>query len=151
MRSRSSLHPDDPREILLVDDNHHGLVARRAVLQDMGYRVTTASGGEEAFELFQRAKFDLVITDHKMPRMTGTELIARIRETEPGARIILVSGFADALGLTENSTGADVVISKNAGEVPILRREVERLLSRRLSRRPPASQTRAARIRCSGA
>lgn len=126
--------------ILLVDDNHHGLVARKSVLEELGYRIATARDGEEALEHLQAARFDVVVTDFRMPVMDGVELIQRIRETEPATQVILLSGFVEPLGLTEQTTGADVVISKNAGEVRNLVRSVERLVTRRIPRKPAASQ-----------
>jgi CheY-like chemotaxis protein len=126
--------------ILLVDDNNHGLIARRAVLEELGYTIFTAENGEEALELYANQKFDLVVTDFRMPKMNGVELIQKIRMSDAEARIIMLSGFVEPLGLDEHSTGADVVISKSSGEVANLLRSVSRLLARRVARKPPASQ-----------
>jgi len=125
-------------EILLVDDNRQGLIARRSLLQELGYRVTTATSGDEALALYPKHTFDLVVTDYKMPRMNGDELIKRIRSMDAGARIILLSGFVEPLGLSEQTTGADVVIAKSAGEVGHLTRSVKRLLAQPV-RKPAAS------------
>ncbi len=147
MKQRHDAQPFEPAKILLVDDNSDGLIARRALLQELGYRVQTAQDGASAYELFSQDQFALVVTDHKMPRMTGLELIQKIRSQAPDTLIILVSGFVDALGLTEQSTGADVVISKSAGEVSALMRSVVRLLSRRVPRKssPPPRLTSRSR------
>src|SRR5215467_7939513 len=126
--------------ILLVDDNNHGLIARKAVLEEVGYQVSTAKNGDEALELYTARKFDLVVTDYKMPKMNGVELIAQIRKSDADARVILLSGFVEPLGLDEKSTGADVVISKSSGEVGNLVRSAYRLLTRRAEKKPPASQ-----------
>jgi CheY-like chemotaxis protein len=139
MRRTWAAPPEKTPEILLVDDNRQGLIARKSLLQELGYVIRTATGGEEALELFSRQKFDVVVTDFKMPSMDGIELIQRIRDLEPNARIILLSGFVEPLGLCEQTTGADVVISKSAGEVGHLTRSVKRLLSRPPVRKPPAS------------
>jgi len=125
--------------ILLVDDNRLGLIARKAVLEDQGYRITTAAEGQEALERFGRDKFDLIITDYKMPKMNGLELIGKIREQANAVPIILISGYAEALGMTEANTGADVVIAKSANEVPHLVRSVYRLLGRSATRKPAGS------------
>lgn len=140
-----------PAHILLVDDNKLGLVARKSVLEELGHRITTAVEGQEALELFSRGAFDLVITDYKMPKMNGLELIQRIRGLAAGAPIILVSGYAEALGMTEANTGADAVISKNANEVTHLVRSVNRLLRRATPKKPPAAQRRPARVKRQGA
>jgi CheY-like chemotaxis protein len=139
--------PAKTPEILLVDDNRQGLIARKSVLQELGYNITTAANGDEALELFSKQHFDVVVTDFKMPRMDGIELIKRIRSTQAGARIILLSGFVEPLGLTEQSTGADVVIVKSAGEVGQLTRSVKRLLSQPLARKPAGSADAPARAK----
>jgi CheY-like chemotaxis protein len=147
MRRTWSGPPEKTPEILLVDDNRQGLIARKSLLQELGYIIRTATGGEEALELFSRQKFDVVVTDFKMPSMDGIELIQRIRDLEPEARIILLSGFVEQLGLCEESTGADVVISKTAGEVGYLTRSVKRLLSQPPARKPPASAVPATKTK----
>jgi CheY-like chemotaxis protein len=126
--------------ILLVDDNPHGSVARRTVLEELGYEIYTGGSGEEALALLERQKVDLVITDFRMPNMDGVELIARIRQLRQDMPIILLSGFVEPLGLTEQSTGADIVLAKSAGEVGFLIRSVRRLLSRQTPRKPLDSE-----------
>jgi CheY-like chemotaxis protein len=125
--------------ILLVDDNHDGLLVRRCLLEEIGCCVQTALNGEEGLRLFKDAKFDVVVTDYRMPRMNGAELIQRIRLLDPNARIILLSGFVEPLGLTEQNTGADAVIAKSASEPAHLVRMVKRLTNRPV-RKPPGSQ-----------
>ncbi len=137
--------------ILLVDDNKLGLIARKSVLEEQGYRITTATEGQEGFERFNRDKFDLIITDYKMPKMNGLQLIAKIRESAKELPIILISGYADALGLTEDTTGADVVIAKSASEVQQLVRSVNRLLRRPAVKKPARSQRVTARAQQKGA
>ena len=123
--------------ILLVDDNTHGLMARKTVLEELGHRITTASSGADALEAFGAHKFDLVVTDYKMPRMDGLELITRLRKQAPALPIVLISGFVDSMGLSEDNTGADVVIQKSANEVSHLVRSVNRLLRKK---KPPMSE-----------
>ncbi len=113
--------------ILLVDDNHLGLTARKAILQEQGYRVDTALSGEEAWEIFQNTRFDVVVTDYRMGMMDGLELIRLIRAAESPVRIVLLSGFVECLGMTEESTGADEVLPKSNKEVQELLRAVKKL------------------------
>ena len=147
MRHAPAPPPAKTPEILLVDDNRQGLIARKSLLQELGYNISTATNGDEALALFSKQNFDVVVTDYKMPRMDGIELIRRIRSTQSGARIILLSGFVEPLGLTEQSTGADVVIVKSAGEVGQLMRVVKRLLSEPPARKPAGSADAPARVK----
>ena len=137
----SSSHPPHVR-ILLVDDNANGRAARRAVLEELGHRSVTAANGYEALEEFAAHKFDLVVTDYKMPRMDGLELIGHLRKEVPGLPIVLISGFVDSLGLSEASTGADAVIQKSANEVSHLTRAISRLLRRKPPAKATASKTK---------
>lgn len=146
-----SLPASQPSDILLVDDNTLGLAARKSVLEELGHRVKTCRSAEEALAEFQQAQFDLVITDFKMPGMNGIELIRQIRALRPSVPVILISGYAEALGLTEASTGADAVIAKSANEVSHLTRAVSRLLRRRALAKPVASARKALKAQSTGA
>ena len=127
----------DPKRILIVDDNKMGLSARRSVLEAVGHTVATAQSGIEALALFGGGgNFDLVVTDFKMPKMTGVELIAEIRKISPSLPIILISGFTDTLGLNEANTQADAVLQKCSNEVSQLMRTVQKLLNK-WQRKPP--------------
>jgi CheY-like chemotaxis protein len=140
MTSRSRATDTERVSILLVDDNQHGLVARKNVLEELGYAIVTAACGDEALQILASRTINLVVTDYKMPHMNGVELIARIRAAEPAMPIILLSGFVEPLALCESSTGADVVLPKSAGEVGFLIRSVNRLLDGAARRKPPAVQ-----------
>ena len=134
-----------PPRVLLVDDNRDGLLVRRALLEEAGCKVQIATNGEEGFKVFEGATFDVVVTDYRMPCMNGAELIVKIRKCDPNARIILLSGFVEPLGLTEENTGADAVIVKSANEPAHLVRWVKRLMNRPTQRKPPGSQKNPAR------
>jgi CheY-like chemotaxis protein len=129
-------------DVLLVDDNRDGLLVRRALIEEQGIQVQIADNGEEGLRLFESCHFAVVVTDYRMPRMKGTELIERLRLIDPNVRVILLSTLVEPLGLTEESTGADVVIAKNSREPVHLVRAVKRLLNRASSRKPPRSQSK---------
>ncbi|MGB6945197.1 MAG: response regulator [Bryobacteraceae bacterium] len=127
--------------ILLVDDNCLGTAARCKVLQELGHQVLTSSTAAEALELCGKHNFDIVVTDYKMPKMNGIELIGRVRKLHPATAVILISGFTDTLGLDEASTGADVVLQKSNNEVSQLVRAVNRLLRKQPPKKPASSQS----------
>src|SRR4051794_14712537 len=139
MRKPRESTPRLELRVLLVDDNRNGLLARKVVLQQEGYAVVCCSAPEEALQNFNEAAFDIVVTDYRMPKMNGIELIAEIRKLRPQIPVVLVSGMVDVLGLTEENTGADAVIAKNATEVPHMLRAVNRLARRPPSKKPVAS------------
>jgi len=145
-RPSSSSSPVHSR-ILLVDDNANGLCARRTVLEELGHRIVTACSGADALDLFGAQKFDLVVTDFKMPSMNGLELIQQLRLQSPELPIVLISGYVDALGMNEESTGADAVIQKSANEVSHLVRAVNRLLRRKSAPRKGVSAQTAAKAK----
>lgn len=133
------------RRVLLVDDNKAGAPARRSALEELGLEVATVTSGADALEQFAATPFDLVVTDYKMPKMNGIELIAALRAERPNLLIVLLSGFAEAGGLTEASTGANVVLQKGHNECNQLVRTVNRLLFHRAgTARKPASRASAA-------
>jgi len=138
--ANSKMAPPGTR-LLIVDDNESGLAARRSVLEELGYWITTAVDPIEALPLFRPGSFSLVITDYKMPQMNGPQFIEKLREIDPTLPIILISGFVDSLGLSEATTGADVVIQKSANEVSHLVRAVGRLMKRKTPKKPPAVQS----------
>ena len=125
--TNSSSSPISGR-ILLLDDNSMGLAARRSVLEELGHKVTTSSAPHEALEVCGKQRFDVVVTDYKMPKMNGVEFIGRLRKLHPVIGVILISGFTDTLGLNEANTGADIVLQKSSHEVSHLIRSVNRLL-----------------------
>ncbi len=127
--------------LLLVDDNPSGLAARKMVLSELGYEITTATNAEIALTLFEASPFPLLVTDYKMPGQNGVELIRAIRAVAPQTRIVLVSGFVDAMGITEENSGADAVIMKSANEVSQLVRVVNRLSKRTAAKQPARALT----------
>lgn len=145
MRSASPYRAAIQAAILLVDDNHDGILARRSVLEELGYQVVPAKCGSEALKLAEKEAFDLVITDYKMSPIDGLELITKLREKNFTKPIILLTGFADNLGLRPEGTGADVVIQKSANEIVTLVRHTKRLLSS--PRKPVGSQSKKASLR----
>jgi CheY-like chemotaxis protein len=132
--------PTTHSDVLLVDDNHDGLLVRRALIEEQGIQVRIAENGEEGLRLFESCPFAVVVTDYRMPRMNGKQLIERLRQLDPNVRVILLSTLVEPLGLTEENTGADAVIAKNSREPVHLVRTVKRMLNRASSRKPPRSQ-----------
>ncbi|GEP53027.1 hybrid sensor histidine kinase/response regulator [Reyranella soli] len=90
--------------ILAVDDDALVLANTRAMLEDLGHTVVVAYSGEQALERLERTPtVDLVITDHAMPKMTGSDLAKTIMARRPGMPIILATGYAELPPAAESS------------------------------------------------
>ncbi|MGK5093352.1 PAS domain S-box protein [Deltaproteobacteria bacterium TL4] len=85
--------------ILIVDDEEELLLLYNESLGWLGYHITVARNGEEAFQIFSENpdQFDLLFTDHNMPKMTGLELSQRILRLRKNLPVILVSGFSEQI------------------------------------------------------
>jgi CheY-like chemotaxis protein len=81
------------RRILVVDDEECMLVAMQELLDTLGYEVLTADSGEKAVRTYQATRPDAVIMDRNMPGMDGVTCMKRILQTDPDAKIILISGY----------------------------------------------------------
>ena len=134
--------------ILCIDDNEHGRIVRRHILEEHGYEVLTAKSGRDGLEKFKNQKVDLAIVDYLMPEMNGHEVIKLLRKAAPKLPIILLSGYADTLALDRKVPEADAVLNKGRPrEVKELLETVERLLRRRYKKPGARSGPSSARRR----
>jgi CheY-like chemotaxis protein len=117
--------------ILLVDDN--------AVVRDMlvdlvsslGYSAEAASGGVEALALFDRGRYDIVLTDLLMPGMSGWEVLAAVRQRDPQMPIIIITG-TPAIGDPRAALPGVAVLRKPV-DVTLLDTMIKRMVNRRLA------------------
>ncbi len=82
------------KRILIVDDEANIRMTLAAILQGVGYQVTTAGDGASALEQFQRRQFDLVFLDLRMPDTDGMTLFRELRRVQPDAAVIILTGHA---------------------------------------------------------
>ena len=85
--------------VLVVDDEEPTRQVAERALQKGGYDVTAASNGHQALARVEQspAPFDLYVLDIVMPAMTGIELAKHIRRRQPGAKVLYLTGYSDAL------------------------------------------------------
>jgi two-component system NtrC family response regulator len=77
--------------ILIVDDEKNYLLVLSAVLEDEGYEVLTALSGQEALNIHKTSDLDLILTDMKMPGMSGIELLESIKSIDPDLPVIMMT------------------------------------------------------------
>jgi signal transduction histidine kinase/CheY-like chemotaxis protein len=86
--------------VLLVDDEALVRASTADMLTDLGYRVIDVESADEALRrLDEEVSIDVLVTDHLMPRMTGTELAAAVRNRRSHLPVLLISGYADSEGI----------------------------------------------------
>jgi CheY-like chemotaxis protein len=84
-----------PLRVLVVDDEAVPRDVVTKYLSANGHEVVAVTAGPEALENFRRSAFDLVITDHAMPQMNGTQLAELIKAERPGQPVLMLTGFSD--------------------------------------------------------
>ena len=95
--------PHDLGRALVVDDEPVIRSLYSEVLQAMGFKVDTAADGQEGMERLQAKAYNLIISDIRMPRMTGIEFILKADQVRPGSqqRFIFTTGLLDSLNAHE--------------------------------------------------
>ena len=83
------------KKILIVDDEENAREGLAKILKKSGYFTATAENGEEALKILGDNKYDLVISDIKMPRMDGMQLLKRMRKIVPDIAIIMVTAYGE--------------------------------------------------------
>jgi two-component system response regulator PilR (NtrC family) len=83
-------------KILVVDDEQSLRDVLSIMLKRAGYAVTSAMDGEEAIELLNKEIFDLVITDLRMPKIDGMEVLKAVKSASPGTVVLIITAFASA-------------------------------------------------------
>lgn len=131
--------------ILVVDD----AVATREMLQRTlnraGYVVFTVSSVDEAIRMLESSSIDLVITDLKMPRVSGMDLIRHVRENFKDTEIMMITGYATIEGAVEAiKTGAEQYLSKPFTDEELFKAvsvSLEKLQKRRRGRKSEEKRT----------
>lgn len=99
--------------ILVVDDEAMMRDLLEKILVREGYAVKTAGNGVEALELLQHEKFELIISDMKMPNMDGFELLKTVKQEYPNINVIIMTAYGDTYTVKDALLlGADEYITK---------------------------------------
>ena len=106
------------KRILFVDDESQILRAITRLFMDTEYEVITAESGEEALNILENEKVDVIVSDMKMPKMTGYELLSQVKKRFPNIVRIILSGFSDERIVFDASAKeySKIIYSKAMGE-----------------------------------
>jgi DNA-binding NtrC family response regulator len=131
-------------KILVVDDSPDTLEVIRRNLISQGYKVFTAPGVEEAMEILGSDGVDLVVTDLKMPRANGLDLIRHVRENLKNTEVIMITGYASIEGAVKAvKTGAEEYLAKPFTDDELfaaVKRALGKLKMRRTANGEPSRQ-----------
>lgn len=121
-----------PLTVLAVDDDALVLMNTAALLEDLGHKVIEANSGREALTILEgNGEVDLLITDHAMPQMTGSQLIAEVGTRWPALPVILATGYAD---LPAGARAGVLRLSK-----PFWQADLEKAVAAAMARRAAAA------------
>ena len=121
--------------ILIVDDSANTLEVLRRNLTAAGYQVFTAPGVSGAIEILEQTRLDLVITDLKMPNVSGMDLVRHIRENFRDTEVMMITGYPSIEGAVEAiKTGAEEFLAKPFTDTELLS-AVQRVLDKTKVRR----------------
>ncbi|PHV11247.1 response regulator [Chitinimonas sp. BJB300] len=90
-----------PRALLLVDDEANVLSSLSRLFRTDGYQILRASSGPEGLEILAKQPVSVVISDQRMPGMTGVEFLRKVRENHPKTVRIVLSGYTDLKSVTD--------------------------------------------------
>jgi len=131
----------DKASVLVVDDAPDTLEVLQRNLSSAGYQVYTAPGVAEALELLAGIPVDLVITDLKMPKISGIDLVRHVRENMKDTEVMMITGYATIEGAVEAvKTGAEEYLAKPFTDEELLtavRQALEKLHQRRAGQSKP--------------
>jgi DNA-binding NtrC family response regulator len=101
----------DKQAILIVDDEEIIRDFLSEVLED--YDITVACDGDEAIEKLKKRRYDLVITDLRMPKVSGEEVVRVAKELSPDTKVIVISGYSSLYTVSQSvNHGACAFLSK---------------------------------------
>jgi two-component system NtrC family response regulator len=122
--------------ILVIDDNANLRALMRELLWAVGCDADEAESGAQGVILFHRHRYDLVVTDLKMPGMTGWDVVEAVRTRRPTAPVVMVSGFATQADI-ERARREDHVFLDKPFRLAEFKAAVTQALHRELSREEP--------------
>jgi CheY-like chemotaxis protein len=125
----SAVKRGSPAKILVVDDEAAITDLLQVCLAEKGYAVSTAANGKEALEALRAEEFDLIITDLRMPRLDGLQLLKAAKDINPRLPVIFISGYGEAKTVVAAlKAGAENFLAKPL-DLALLEQVVEQTLA----------------------
>jgi diguanylate cyclase (GGDEF)-like protein/PAS domain S-box-containing protein len=90
-----------PRTLLLVDDEPNILAALKRLMRGAGYQILTAGSGREGLEVLAKQSVDVIVSDQRMPGMTGVDFLRTVKTMYPDTVRIVLSGFTELKSVTD--------------------------------------------------
>ncbi len=119
--------------LLIVEDEDTLCESLQRVFMREGYEVDRAEGAESAFKLLQHHSYDLIITDIILPGISGIELLAKYRKTNPSQKVIIITAYASLTTAVESiKAGACDFIIK-----PLMHDEMKKAVRKALDQKGP--------------
>ncbi len=120
--------------ILVVDDEENAREGLSKILSKEGYRVETAANGKEAIDTLRRQRYDLIITDMRMPLMDGFEVLREIKKMDENIGVIMITAYGEVESYLEAmNMGVFEYINKPV-RVNELKRVISKILEARLKK-----------------
>ncbi|MBL0208274.1 response regulator [Propionivibrio sp.] len=101
--TKASELPDTPRQrtLLLVDDEENILTSLRRLLRREGYTILIGHSGEQGLEILAQHPVDVIVSDQRMPNMTGVEFLRRVKTAYPDTVRMVLSGYTELQSITD--------------------------------------------------
>jgi DNA-binding response OmpR family regulator len=115
--------------VLVIEDDPSVRVSVCDMLESLGYETDDVEGGRQGVALLERHRYDLVITDLRMPSMSGWDVVNAVRERLPTMSIIMISGFTTEDDMRQAQAVGAPLLHKPFS-VAELRRVIRELLGR---------------------
>lgn len=112
------------KNVLIVDDNPNMSSLLSEMLEIFDFTSVSAKDGREALEMLEKGKFSLVITDVRMPNMSGVELLQAVKKKNPKLPVVMISGYNIEEFQGDDNFKPDGFLSK-----PFMMSDIEKLLN----------------------
>ncbi len=120
----------DVRRVLIVDDDDSALQTLRHIMTDAGFEVDTAETGEQALQKLREEEYGVVLTDQRMPGISGIELLRMTKELHPATEVVMMTAFATIeLAVESMKEGAYDFVTKPLRK-PLVLRSVSRAMEK---------------------